>query len=559
MRTVDPEGSAAPDAAEVEVFRHLFTALAEEMGSALRRAASSPNIKERRDYSSAVFSPVGEPVAQGDHLPVHLGAMPMSVQAALRALPHLQPGDVAILNDPFEGGTHLPDITMIAPVHVEVIEGEGNAPGAAAGELLPEAPLLGYVAVRAHHADVGGMTPGSMPIAREIFQEGLRIPPVLLVRRGARVAEVWRLLLANVRTPEEREGDLDAQLGSIRVGVRRLRDIARRKGVSPTLAAQHALLDYADCLLRRGIERIPDGEWSAQDDLEGDGFVDEPIRIRARLEVRGDRVRIDFTGSAPQTTGGVNAVAAVTASAARYVVRVVVEDLLGDSLPAGGGAMGAMELLLPERSVVNASPPAPVAGGNVETSQRITDVLLKAFAGALPDRVPALSQGTMNNVAIGGTDPRTGRAFAYYETVGGGMGAGPSGPGLSGVHTHMSNTLNTPVEALEHAYPFRVLRYAVRRGSGGRGVYRGGDGLERDIQILAPARVTLLTERRRTGPAGQGGGEPGAPGANALLRAGHEEERSAESLPSKATFEVQRGDIVSIRTPGGGGWGPPSD
>jgi N-methylhydantoinase B len=461
--------------------------------------------------------------------------MPMSVEAALRALAPLREGDVAILNDPFEGGTHLPDITTVAPVFD-------------AGSGTP----LGFVATRAHHADVGGMTPGSMPIAREIYQEGLRIPPILLLKGGRRVPEVWRLLLANVRTPGEREGDLDAQIGSLGVGIRRLLEIARRHGVPRTLAAQEALLAYADRLLRQGILLIPDGEWTAQDHLEGDGFTEEPITIRGRVTVRGDRVRVDFTGSAPQAVGGINAVAAVTASATRYVVRVIAEDLLGSPLPAGGGTMSALELVLPDRSVVNAALPASVAGGNVETSQRITDVLLRAFAQALPDRIPALSQGTMNNIAVGGTDPRTGRAFAYYETVGGGMGAGPAGPGLSGVHTHMSNTLNTPVEALEHAYPFRVLRYSVRRASGGRGAYRGGDGLVRDVEFLTPATLTLLSDRRRTGPDGHGGGEPGTPGEDLLIRDG-----AGIRLPGKVTLDVRTGDVLSLRSPGGGGWGPP--
>lgn len=530
--------AGAFDPVEVEVFRQHFTALAEEMGAALRRAAFSPNIKERRDYSCALFSPDGTPVALGDHMPVHLGAMPMSVAAALAALGPLEEGDVAVLNDPFEGGTHLPDITLLAPVHGP--EGPGREP--------PRS--LGYVAARAHHSDVGGMSPGSMPLAREVYQEGLRIPPVLLVRGGKRVEGIWRLIRANVRTSEERVGDLEAQLGALHAGGRRLRELAERRGGPRVLGAMEALVAYGDRMVREGLRRVPDGVWSAEDHLEDDGLGNGPFPIRVELRIDGDRVRMDFSGSAPQAEGGINAVAAITASAARYVLRIVLEDLLEAPLPAGGGAMAPLELVLPPGSIVDARPPAAVAAGNVEASQRITDVLLRAFGKALPDRIPALSQGTMNNTAMGGVDPRTGAPFTYYETVGGGMGAGPAGPGLSGVHTHMSNTLNTPIEALEHAYPLRVREYSVRRGSGGAGRHAGGDGLRRDLELLAPAEVTLLSERRRSGPSGARGGEPGAPGANVLVRDGSE-----SPLPAKVTFRAREGDIVSVRTPGGGGWG----
>lgn len=520
-----------PDAVELEVFRHLFTALAEEMGAALKRASFSPNIKERRDYSCALFNPAGEAVSLGDHMPVHLGAMPMSVEAALAELGTLNPGDVVCLNDPFRGGTHLPDITLISAVY----EGER---------------LLGYVASRAHHSDVGGSTPGSMPLAREIFEEGLRIPPVLLHEGGRRNDGLWRMMLANVRTPVERAGDLDAQLAALHTGSTRLLEIVRRRGADSTLAAMDALIGYADRLVAAGLERIGDGTYVGEDVIEDDGFGSGPLPIRATLTLTGSRLVIDFDGTSPQVPGGVNAVAAITSSATRYVVRCIVEALLGEPLPAGGGSMSAVELRLPPHSLVNASLPASVAAGNVETSQRITDVLFRAFGEALPDLVPALSQGTMNNTTVGGIDPRTGEPFAYYETVGGGMGAGPGGDGLSGVHVHMSNSLNTPVEALEHAYPFRITRYEIRRGSGGGGLHRGGDGLRRDLQVLGPARVALLCERRVHGPAGARGGEDGATGQNVLIRDGKE-----ERLEGKATFWVEAGDVVSIRSPGGGGWG----
>jgi N-methylhydantoinase B len=522
------------DPVRLEIDRHLFTALTEEMGAALRRAAYSPNIKERRDYSCALFDSHGRVVAMGDHMPVHLGALPMSVAAARAAFPRIGQGDVIILNDPFRGGTHLPDITLVSAVRG------------------PRGPLA-FLAVRAHHADVGGMAAGSMPLAREIFQEGLRLPPVRLMQRGRRVEDVWRILRANVRTPAERDGDLAAQLAALVTGERRFRDISDARGHAGVRRAMASLTDYADRLVREGVTRIPDGIYEAEDWLDSDGFGSGPLPIRVRLVIEGDTVLADFTGTSPQAEGGVNAVAAITHSAARYVLRCIVEALLGQPLPAGGGEMSALALTLPHASLVAAEPPASVAAGNVETSQRITDVLLLAFALALPRLVPAQSQGTMNNVAIGGTDPRTGQPFAYYETMAGGMGGSPTGDGLSGVHVHMTNSLNTPIEALEHAYPLRVLRYALRHDSGGKGFHRGGDGVRKDLLLLADADVSLLTERRARPPAGLAGGCDAKPGANHRTHDGHE-----EPLPAKATFRARAGDVLTIRSPGGGGWGPPS-
>lgn len=529
METPDP----LRDPIRIEVYRHLLTALAEEMGATLRRSAHSPNIKERRDYSCALFDADGRVVAMGDHMPVHLGAMPMSVTAALHALGPLAPGDVAALNDPFQGGTHLPDITLIAPVYLP-------------GEDRP----VGHVASRAHHADVGGMAAGSMPLAREIYQEGLRIPPVRLMAAGARVDDLWRLLLANVRTPEERTGDLEAQIAALVAGRRRLMELVERRGAGEVRAAMAGLLEYADRLVRRGIEAIPDGSYQAEDALEDDGFGSGPLPVRVRIVIRGDRAEVDFTGTAPQARGGINAVAAITASAARYAFRIVLERLLEQPLPAGGGAMDALSITAPEGTIVSARPPASVAGGNVETSQRITDVLLLALGEALPGLAPAQSQGTMNNLTVGGVDPRSGRSFAYYETAAGGMGGGPNGPGLSAVHVHMTNSLNTPVEALEHAYPVRIRRYGIRSGTGGSGRHPGGDGLRRDVELLCDADVSLLTERRVHGPRGAAGGGEGEAGRNVLIRAGKESD-----LASKTTFSARAGDIISIRTPGGGGWG----
>jgi N-methylhydantoinase B len=532
MQTAQPGGSAPLDAIRLEVYRSLLLAIAEEMGAALRRSAYSPNIKERRDYSCAICDPLARPVALGDHMPVHLGAIPRSVEAAVGAMA-LDDGDVVVLNDPFHGGTHLPDLTAVRGVWVEALEGP-----------------IAYVASRAHHADVGGQAPGSMPLSREIYQEGLRIPPVLLVRRGAIQPDVWRLLLANVRTPAEREGDLHAQLAALDVGVRRLRDLAARGGGESLTAAFDALASYADRLVRAVIERIPDGEYVAEDFMDDDGVVAEPVRIAATVTIRGAEMRVDFSGSANQVAGNINAVAAITESAVRYVLRCVAEAVLRTPLPAGGGAMPAVSINAPQGTVVNAGPPAAVAAGNVETSQRIVDVAFRALGQALPDLIPACSSGTMNNFTAGGVDPRTGRSFAYYETVGGGMGGGPERDGLPGVHTHMTNSLNTPIEALEHEIPVRVRHYSLRRGSGGEGHRRGGDGLRRDIELLTPASVNLLAERRRYAPCGARGGAPGAPGESWLNRAGE-----WTQLAGKSAIDARAGDIISIRTPGGGGWG----
>ncbi len=529
------------DPIRLEIYRHLLTALAEEMGATLRRSAYSPNIKERRDYSCALFDAGARAVALGDHMPVHLGAMPMSVAAAIAELGTLAPGDVVALNDPFRGGTHLPDITLIAPVYL---------PDSLAAEPGTGPAPLAYVASRAHHADVGGMAAGSMPLAREIYQEGLRIPPVHLVRGGTRQGDAWRLILANVRTPAEREGDLDAQLAALVAGERRLLELVERRSAGEVSAAMAGLLVYADRLVRAGISRIPDGEYVAEDAMEDDGVDHASLPIRARVTVSGDEIRVDFTGTAPQARGGINAVEAITASATRYAVRVVVERLLEQPLPAGGGAMEAVRIMMPPGSLVAARPPASVAGGNVETSQRITDVLLMALSEAVPGIGVAQSQGTMNNLAVGGEDPRTGEPFAYYETMGGGMAGGADGPGLSGVHVHMSNSLNTPVEALEHAYPFRIRQYAIRRGTGGAGRHPGGEGLRRDLQLLAECDVSLLTERRRSAPRGAAGGGDGETGRNVLIRDGEESD-----LPAKATFRTRAGDTISLRSPGGGGWG----
>jgi N-methylhydantoinase B/oxoprolinase/acetone carboxylase alpha subunit len=516
------------DPIELELFRHLLASIAEEMGIVLRKTAFSANIKERRDYSCAVYDASGETVAMGDHMPVHLGAMPLAVREAIRAV-RLGPGDVVILNDPFRGGTHLPDITAVAGVFPD-----GSA-----------RPLF-YVANRAHHADVGGMSPGSMPLAREIYQEGIRIPPAPLVRGGAIDPYLLALVLANVRTPEERQGDLLAQWMAIRKGEERLLEAVARYGAARVERNMRALKDYSEAMMRATLGELPPGEYSFEDFLDGDGLSDRPVRIAVTVRLLGDQAEVDFTGSDGQTEGPVNANYAITLAAATYVFR----SLIREDVPFTAGLMRPVRVIAPEGTVVNARPPAAMAAGNVETSQRITDVLLGALAKAAPERIPAASSGTMNNVCWGGRDPRTGETFAYYETIAGGMGASAGADGLSGVHTHMTNSWNTPVEALEHQYPIRVRRYALRAGSGGRGRRRGGDGLIREVEFLAPCQVTLLSDRRRRGPYGLRGGSAGKPGRNALLRRGRE-----LPLPAKADFRVEAGDVLRIETPGGGGYG----
>lgn len=512
----------------LEIFKSIYAAVAEEMGMTLRRTAFSPNIKERRDYSCAVFDAGGELVAQGDHMPVHLGSMPMSVAAAIHAIPML-PGDIVILNDPYEGGTHLPDLTFVSPVFDP------------AGERL-----LFHVASRAHHSDIGGITPGSMPLSTEIFQEGLRIPPVKLFSGGRRVEDVFRLLLANVRTPREREGDITAQVAAARTGERRLLQIADRYG--PAQAADYArhLQDYSERMVRAFLSTVPPGIYSAEDYLDDDGIGPDRIRIRATLRVGNGSLEVDFTGTAPQVAGSVNAVFAITMSAVYYVVRA----LIPGTIPASSGVLRPIRIKAPAGSVVHASFPAAVAAGNVETSQRIVDVLLKALATAIPERIPAASSGTMNNLTLGGIDPRDGKIFSYYETIAGGMGACPSSPGASGVHTHMTNSLNTPVEALEYSYPFRVRQYSLRRRSGGNGLQPGGDGIVREIELLTTADATILSDRRRFRPYGLAGGMPGRPGRTRLLK-----KRGSIRLPSKCRFSVAPGERIIIETPGGGGWG----
>ena len=543
----------AVDAISLEVFKNLFISVSEEMGVALQRTSYSPNIKERRDYSCALFDPAGQLVAQAAHQPVHLGAMPASVRAALDTYPNaLRPGDMVILNDPYLGGTHLPDITLVAPVYIDVTpevapdETQDGTQGRTSGK-----ELVGFVSNRGHHADVGGMTPGSLPLSTELYQEGLIIPPVKLGRGGRINQAVVQLICRNSRTPEERKGDLAAQVASIRVGERRLQEMTQRYGIAETQEHMAALLDYSERVTRRAIRDIPNGVYQVLDYMDDDGLTEQPVPIRVAITVADDHMTVDFTGTSPQRPGCINAPQAVTVSACLYVIRCVV----GDEAPANQGCLRPLEIITPRGTLVNPEPQRGVAGGNVETSQRITDVLLSALAQALPDLIPAASQGTMNNLLIGGHDLNRDKPFVYYETIGGGMGARPTQDGISGIHTHMTNTLNTPIEALEFAFPLRMKRYALRRGTGGAGKFSGGDGIVRDVEFLAPARVTILSERRKFPPQGFHGGHHGQPGENVLLRGGYEEVH----LAGKETLDVEAGDVLSLRTPGGGGWGKPED
>ena len=535
------------DPITLEIYRALYTSVAEEMGVALRRTAFSPNIKERRDYSCAVFDSSGRVIAQGDHMPVHLGSMPMAVAAALRAV-EIGPGDVVALNDPFAGGTHLPDVTLVTGVF-----GKGSGiggPGSVRRKnrpLSPDPRPLFFVANRAHHADIGGATPGSMGLATDIYGEGVRIPPIHLARGGEICDDVMKLILANVRSNKERQADFEAQIGSLKTGEARLLEIVARRGAKEAGNYAAHLISYSWRMMRHAIKAIPDGSYEAEDALDDDGIKESEIPIRVRITIRGDRALVDFTGSALQVAGAINAVEAITVSAVSYCFRC----LVGADVPASAGLMEPIEVVAPKGTIVNANHPASVAGGNVETSQRIVDTVFKALAQAIPERVPAASQGTMNNLTIGGIDPRTGAEFSYYETVAGGMGARPSLDGMSATHTHMTNSLNTPAEALEYAYPLRVRQYRIRESSGGIGKYKGGDGAIREIEVLAPARMSLLSDRRKRAPYGLHGGADGKRGRAFIIRT----DGSEEELTSKGSWQVEAGDRVRIETPGGGGFG----
>ena len=514
---------------ELEVFRHLFASVAEEMGERLMRSAYSPNIKERRDFSCALFDSNGEMLAQAAHIPVHLGSTPMAVRAVIDVFRLDRAGaeeqQVYVLNDPYAGGTHLPDITVVQPL---------SLPGG-------DRPAF-YLANRAHHADVGGVSPGSLPISRHLDDEGLRITPRVLDD----AAVDW--IASASRTPDERRGDLQAQLAALRIGAERLSAMAERYGHDTLTQRGDDLIAYTERIVRRLIASLPDGAYAFDDVLDDDGFGTTNIRLSCGLSIAGEQAVIDFTNSADQVAGPVNAVRAIVVSAVNYCFRC----LLPADLPSNAGVMRPIEVVTRPGSVVDARYPAPVAGGNVETSQRLVDVVFGALAQVLPERIPAASCGSMNNVTFGGADPRhDGRPFAYYETLAGGVGASPECDGADALHTHMTNTLNTPIEAFEHAYPVRIVSYAIRDGSGGAGQAAGGDGVTRAYQFDAPATVTLLTERRRSQPYGLNSGGAGAAGRNTLT----DEQGDTSDLPAKVTLDIQPGQTLTIHTPGGGGHG----
>ncbi len=507
------------DPITLEVARNRLASVAEEMGAVLRLTALSPNIKERADCSAAVFTRDGEMLAQAEHIPVHLGSMPASVEACISTFDP-RPGDQFAVNDPFAGGTHLNDLTLVAPVFLG-------------------ADLVAWVANRAHHADVGGEAPGSMPAhATLLQQEGHVVPPMLAAHKGRWEDDFAAPFLAATRTPVERRGDLAAQIGANRVGARRIADIAEREGISRFMAVGDALLGYGERRMAAALESLPDGTYGFEDYME---HGESDIAIRVDVTVDGEGLIADFSGTDPQVEANFNAVEAVTRSCLYYAVRVATDP----SIPANGGCYRLLQLRTEPGTVVHALPPAAVAAGNVETSQRIADCLLGALAGAAPDRVGAAGQGTMNNVLIGNDE------FAYYETVAGGQGGRPSGPGQSGIQTGMTNTENTPIESLGEHYPFQVTRYTLRRGSGGPGVHFGGEGIEREITFAVDATLSLMGERRRHRPWGLQGGEPGATGEDWLIRPDGDRLR----LNGKTTLEVNAGDRLLVLTPGGGGWG----
>ncbi|SNZ03848.1 N-methylhydantoinase B [Persephonella hydrogeniphila] len=513
----------------LEVFKNRFSAIAEEMGVLLQRTSFSPNIKERRDFSCAIFDSEGDLVAQAAHIPVHLGSMPLSVKSAIESA-SFEEGDMVVLNDPYRGGSHLPDITVVAPVFIE-------------GE------LRFFVANRAHHADVGGISSGSMPLSSSIFQEGIIIPPVKIMKRGKIDKEILSIIKTNTRTPEEREGDFLAQISANLTGIKRLKELVGKYSIQTVTFYMDALNKYSERIMRNKIKQIPDGTYTFTDYMEDDGLKNKDIKISVRIDIKGDEAVVDFSDSDKQTEGGINAVRAITVSAVYYVFR----SLAGKDIPTNTGCFKPVKIITKKGTVVDCTHPSPVSAGNVETSQRIVDVVLGALSKALPEEIPAASQGTMNNITIGGINPDNGKPFTYYETIGGGMGGSSKGNGESAIQSHMTNTLNTPIEALEFEYPFIVEKYSIRKNSGGNGLFKGGSGIIRSIKILTDAEVTVISERRRIPPYGLFGGEPGEVGRNIVI---HNGKKIVES--SKFHRKLKKGDIIIIETPGGGGYGRPS-
>ena len=507
---------------ELSIFANRIEAVCDEMGAALQRAAFSPNIRDRLDYSCAVFDASGCLCAQAAHIPVHLGSMAFAMQDIVSAI-NWADGDMVILNDPYMGGTHLPDVTMIAPVFVDN-------------------KLHGFVANRAHHADIGSETPGSMPLSTELAQEGLVISPQKLVENHRLNENRLNELMSHLRNPAESRGDFSAQVAANRVGLARLRELILHMRASSYPAALESLNDYAEQLARASFEAIPNGTYRFSDVLDDDGLGHTDINIAVQITVASNSIDVDFGGSSQQVAGNVNCPLSVTAAAVYYVFRC----LLPPQAPACAGSFRPVTLHAPEGSLLNAQSPAAVAAGNVETSTRIVDVVLGALAQAIPEQIPAASHGSMNNIAVGHGGDNEQPAWDYYETIGGGMGASAHSDGLDAVQTHMTNTLNTPIESLEMNYPLRISRYQVRHNTGGEGVHNGGNGITREFEFLAPAQVTVLSERRRHAPWGINDGSSARAGSNSCNDA---------SLSGKQSFKVDAGHRLLIETAGGGGWG----
>lgn len=525
------------DAITLEVLRNALQSVAEEMGAVLRNTAFSPNIKERMDASCAIFDAEGELVAQAEHVPVHLGSMLVAMRKILATIhaddpEGLQPGDVVVVNEPYIAGAHLPDITLLAPIYAGT-------------------ERIGYVANRAHHADVGGMEPGSMPgRSIEVFQEGVIIPPVRLYRSGELVRDVMTLVIANVRTQDERRGDLNAQLSSLRTGERRINEIITRNGKGTVVRGFGAIQDYAERRIRRRIADLPDGTYYSKDQLDDDGVSDEPVEIHLAVIIKDDTMVLDFAGTAPIREGNINGVAPMVYSSAFYAIKTFTDP----EVPVNGGTFRPIDVRIPTTCFLDAQHPSAVCAANTETTNRVCDTVLRAAAQIAPDETVAGSQGTMNLIGIGGIDPRNGQPYAYIETIAGGQGGRPWGDGSDGVQCTMTNTMNTPIEALEISYPLRVERYEFRPGSGGDGQHRGGLGVERSIRALGHnARVSLSSERRKFAPYGLHGGNDGERGANAYVDADGNE----HALPGKTSHTLADQEIVVVRTPGGGGWGRP--
>ena len=511
---------------ELEIYQNILSSIAEEMGVVLIRAGFSPNIKERRDLSCAIFLANGDMIAQAAHIPIHLGSMSFAVRAVLD-MPEIDEGDILILNDPFRGGTHLPDITCIMPV-------------------FHNKKLEFFVASRAHHADIGGLTPGSMPLSTSIDEEGILISPSKLYRKGKLNRGLFKQILNSTRDPQEREGDFNAQVGAIELGEKRIRETIKKYSLKKLKEAGAELLDYSEKIMKDVIRQIPEGTYEFEDFMDNDGAGTNKIPIKAKISVKGRLAKVEFSGSSAQVRGNLNAPYSVTTAATIYVFQC----LAPPTMPLNSGPLRAVEVIVDEDSILNAKYPSAVVGGNVETSQRVVDVVFGALSKAIPTKVQAASAGTMSNFTFGGKNPRTGRDFAYYETIAGGMGGRLGLDGVSAVQTHMTNTLNTPVESLERELPVMLNTYSIRKNSGGNGKYRGGDSIIREYKFLSPVTVSMITERRKFSPYGIEGGKPGKKGKNTLVR------RNKDiPIEAKATFNVKKGDSIRIETPGGGGWG----